>query len=298
MQIGTHNGAFHADDVLGVAVLLALYKDAQVVRTRDPVRLAACDILVDVGGLYDPATNRFDHHQAGFAEARGNGVPYAGAGLTWKAYGAAYVATCCPGLSAEVCQQVADLVDAALICHADAVDSGVTVAGPVEFGLAGLVSNFNATWLDDDTLSSDLRFMQAVGVVQVLLQNLVRNTAATLEASVLVRQAPRIEEGRVLVLGRPRVPFSNIICAELPEVLFVVYPDSEGDSYQVRVVPVEPDSFVARQNLPAAWAGLRDEELAQVTGVPDAIFAHNGRFICGARSKEGALQLARLALKG
>ena len=32
-------------------------------RTRDPALLDTCDIVVDVGGVYDPAKNRFDHHQ-------------------------------------------------------------------------------------------------------------------------------------------------------------------------------------------------------------------------------------------
>lgn len=30
--------------------------------------LDTCDIVVDVGGVYNPKTNRFDHHQRGFEE--------------------------------------------------------------------------------------------------------------------------------------------------------------------------------------------------------------------------------------
>ena len=37
--------------------------DAEIVRTRDPEKLAACDIVVDVGGEYDPQRHRYDHHQ-------------------------------------------------------------------------------------------------------------------------------------------------------------------------------------------------------------------------------------------
>ena len=35
----------------------------RIVRTRDPVKLEPCDIVVDVGGVYDPNTQRYDHHQ-------------------------------------------------------------------------------------------------------------------------------------------------------------------------------------------------------------------------------------------
>lgn len=39
------------------------FKGANLVRTRDATKLAECDIVVDVGGVYDPATHRYDHHQ-------------------------------------------------------------------------------------------------------------------------------------------------------------------------------------------------------------------------------------------
>lgn len=38
-------------------------QDAEVVRTRDPELLAECDVVVDVGGEYDPERHRYDHHQ-------------------------------------------------------------------------------------------------------------------------------------------------------------------------------------------------------------------------------------------
>jgi uncharacterized UPF0160 family protein len=65
----------------------------------------------------------------------------------------------------------------------------------------------------------------------------------------------------------------------------------------IHAVPVSAESFDARADLPASWAGLRDADLAAVTGVPDATFCHNGRFIAAAKSYEGIRALARLALQ-
>jgi uncharacterized UPF0160 family protein len=62
-------------------------------------------------------------------------------------------------------------------------------------------------------------------------------------------------------------------------------------------VPANPETFEARKDLPAAWAGLRDAELAAVTGVPDAVFCHNNLFIAAARSFEGILKMAQQALE-
>jgi uncharacterized UPF0160 family protein len=66
--------------------------------------------------------------------------------------------------------------------------------------------------------------------------------------------------------------------------------------YMLHTVPVSPETFEARADLPAAWAGLRDADLAAVTGVPDAGFCHNGRFIAAVKSYEGARVMARQAL--
>ena len=48
--------------------------------------------------------------------------------------------------------------------------------------------------------------------------------------------------------------------------------------------------------LPESWGGKQDEELAQATGVQDARFCHRGLFMITAKSKEGAIKLAELAL--
>lgn len=60
LKIGTHNGPFHCDEVLAVAMLKLLpeHEKASVVRTRDEALLAECDIVVDVGGVFDDGKKR------------------------------------------------------------------------------------------------------------------------------------------------------------------------------------------------------------------------------------------------
>ena len=86
MIIATHNGKFHADDVFGVALLTQLFPDAQVVRSRDKEVLDGADIVLDVGGTYDAAARRFDHHQL-TSGARPSGILYSAFGLLWQHYG-------------------------------------------------------------------------------------------------------------------------------------------------------------------------------------------------------------------
>lgn len=102
--IGTHNGTFHCDEALAVFLLRQTntFRDAgkailysrnsysyfplDLKRSRDPDVLGACDIVVDVGAVYDEATLRFDHHQRGFTEVFGHGfeTKLSSAGLVYK----------------------------------------------------------------------------------------------------------------------------------------------------------------------------------------------------------------------
>jgi len=64
-------------------------------RSRDPAVLDTCDIVVDVGAIYDAAKQRFDHHQRGFTEVFGHGftTKLSSAGLIYKHYGQEVIAS-------------------------------------------------------------------------------------------------------------------------------------------------------------------------------------------------------------
>ncbi len=91
--VATHNGNFHADDVFSVAALRSVLPSFKLIRTRNLDLIAKADIVIDVGGEYDPDTGRFDHHQRGGAGQRENAIPYSSFGLVWQKYGLEI----CPG---------------------------------------------------------------------------------------------------------------------------------------------------------------------------------------------------------
>ena len=68
--IGTHSGTFQADEALGCWMLrqTPTYRNSPVVRSRDPSVLDTCDIVIDVGGIYDHEKLRYDHHQRDYNE--------------------------------------------------------------------------------------------------------------------------------------------------------------------------------------------------------------------------------------
>jgi uncharacterized UPF0160 family protein len=44
-------------------IFLSILIAFRILRSRDPSVLKGCDIVVDVGGEYNPDTHRYDHHQ-------------------------------------------------------------------------------------------------------------------------------------------------------------------------------------------------------------------------------------------
>ena len=140
------------------------------------------------------------------------------------------------------------------------------------------------------------RFLEAIGITRRFLDRAIVKKISQIRSRDIVRQAPRLLNGQVLHLQEGGMPWTRVVVDEMPEVLFVIYPDSDGNQYQLKTVPVEPGSFTAKRDLPKGWAGLRDQELAAVTGVPDSVFCHMNLFIGGAQSLEGAIRLAELAL--
>ncbi len=289
MLIATHPGGFHADDVFAVATLqLAHPGETEVVRTRDAARQQAADVRVDVGGTSDPTTGDFDHHQRGGAGERANGIRYASFGLVWAHHGEALAGSA--GATAAI--------DARLVAGVDANDTGQTIAeslvGDIRaMTISGVIAAMNPVW-DAAPGQEDERFAEAVALATLILRRELDGAAAFARAHELVHAAiARADDPRIVELDR-NMPWRDAVVTTAPEALLVAYPKSDG--WALQAVPKELGAFANRRNLPAAWAGLEGEALAEVTGVPDAIFAHTAGFYASARSREGVLALAARAL--
>jgi uncharacterized UPF0160 family protein len=291
MKVATHSGSFHADDVFAIAALALLGEPVEVVRTRDAETMAACDVRIDVGFAFDPATGDFDHHQRGGAGERENGIRYASFGLVWREYGARL----CGG--DEV---IAERVDRSLVQAVDANDTGQAVAAPVLDGVrpmtvSGVIGSLNPTWEEALTPEEErARFDEAIALAARVLEREIASATAQKRAVRLVTDAiASAADPRVIALDRD-VPWKEVVVGTAPDALFVAYPKRQG--WGLEAVPRVLGSFENRRDLPAAWAGLDGPELAALTGVEDALFCHAKRFLVVARSREGIDALAAQAL--
>lgn len=313
----THSGNFHADETLGYVILhyaLAPQGDLRArvvgggsedrltfVRSRAPGQIQAADIVFDVGGAYDPAAGRYDHHMKN-KPLREDGTPYSAAGLLWKDYGAAAIRN----LMAEpvddaMAATIWQAVDKALILPVDQDDNGVAKMG--RLSLAEIVSTCGAAWDTAELYGAEEAhkrelsgFADAAGIAARYLVGVVDRARASLKATDRVLGAyAQAEDKRILVLETGMPAEKVIFERELP-VVYVVSP-AGGGQWNVKAVPPARGEFGQRVPLPEAWGGLEGRALAAASGVGDAVFAHPARFICGAGSRAGALAMARRALE-
>lgn len=293
IKVVTHSGTYHADDVFALACLTLAYEkegmSLDIIRSRKEEDIATADIVVDVGGVYDPAQLRFDHHQKEGAGKRENGVPYASFGIVWKTFGE------------KLCSSVfvVKKIDEAIVQQVDGLDNGTEMFTPLFEGIHPLSFDtffrVNANVWDEGKENFDEAFLESVNIAKKFLARLIRYNEAIQKAEEIVKEIyTQAEDKRLLVLDT-YLPWGKAASA-LPEPLYVVYQRPEG-TWATEAVRVEKESFKNRKNFPLPWAGLRDEEMAKVSGVTDAIFCHNGLFIAVAKSREGAIKLAKIALE-
>jgi uncharacterized UPF0160 family protein len=283
--IATHNGNFHADDVFSIAALKTIFPSFTLIRTRDLELISKADVVIDVGGEYDPATDRFDHHQRGGAGERENGIPYSSFGLVWLKYGL------------EICggnQDIANSVDSGLVSTIDAIDCGYVKGVSEGISLSQTISMFNPTWQEESHF--DTCFDEAVDFAARILTRFIASASGGISAKVIVAKAiADAEDPRVIVLQQ-YTPWKRTVHALSEDALYMVYPSNSGD-WRIQTVPVEPGSFEDRKSLPKAWAGLSDKALQEVTSLDDAMFCHNGLFIAGSSSFESTMKMAAMALQ-
>ncbi|VAW13233.1 hypothetical protein MNBD_BACTEROID05-267 [hydrothermal vent metagenome] len=298
VKIITHSGNFHTDDVFAVSVLVLLLnkrnEEYEIIRTRDPEVMKTGDFIVDVGGEYDQHNNRFDHHQKGGAGERENGISYSSFGLIWEKYGE------------ELCGsvQAKNVIDKRFGYPVDSADNGINTFNQVRadifpYIIHNITMVFRPTWKEEEEGTKDYMtaFMDYLPVARNILEREIVHAKDEIEGGKLVVDAYKKTEDKRIVTIDGHYPWEDVL-NNYPEPLYVVKPDHQnGGAWKVKAVRDIAVGFENRKDLPEEWAGRRGEELAEITGVPDAIFCHNKRWIAVAGSKEGALALAKLAVE-
>eukprot|EP00921_Rhytidocystis_pertsovi_P013379 GHVQ01021613.1.p1 GENE.GHVQ01021613.1~~GHVQ01021613.1.p1 ORF type:complete len:341 (-),score=52.86 GHVQ01021613.1:228-1250(-) len=327
MKIGTHSGRFHCDEVLGVSLLqyLAEYKDAEIIRSRDPTVLADCDVVIDVGGVFDHKIKRYDHHQADFSLTFYDGregsdqqavTKLSSAGLVYRFYGKRIIEEAFGVSSSKIVDVLYDRLYKNFIESVDAIDNGVSVCDStprysVSTDLASRVARLNPSWHSRDSPTEEFeRFTAATSLARQEFKDQLDGLlyewwpARDIVKEALLARKEVHASGQIICLGSgcPFMEHLYELEEELPvekPILYALFKDGETlsqSSWRIRAIGVHGEKFLCRRSLPQSLRGLRDEELSKAAGISGLIFIHSTGFIGGATTPEAALALAVLSL--
>ncbi len=250
------------------------------------------DFVVDVGGIYNSKKNLFDHHQKEGAGKRKNGIPYASFGLVWKRFGK------------ELCgsQFVSDKIDQILAQSIDAGDNGIDYVKLLyknvwPYEPHSLFAIFQPTWKENQSTNKSFWKMLS-WAREILTREIKVNSDFYNMKKITDNEYRKSENKKIIVVNKSFSRFDLLnVLGEYSEPLYVIYPDKEDKNWKIAAIKKTPDSFKSRKPLPKNWAGMQGIEFQKITNVNDAIFCHRALFLASAKSKDGALKLAKIALK-
>lgn len=282
-SVGTHDGTFHADEVTACALLLLfdLVDEDKIFRTRNLSVLETCEYVCDVGGIYDPSRHLFDHHQADYQ------------GLLSSA-GMVLLHLKNTGI---LDSHAYDFFNYSLIMGVDAHDNGKDPQIPGLCSYSHIVTNFTPIPYDADPAVQDRAFFEALHFAKSHLERLWKRYQYMQSCQQTIAEA--MSSNAECLMFDKSIPWLEIffeLGGALHPAKFVIMPS--GKHWKLRgIPPTLEERMKVRFPLPQEWAGLLDEDLKRVSGIPGAIFCHKGRFISVWATREDAIKALHYTLK-
>lgn len=322
LTIGTHDGKFHCDEVVACAILKYIYPNSKIIRTRISEVLENCDILVDVGCIFDVKKRRFDHHQSDFNDTFHSldksknssqfNIRLSSAGLIWYYYGKMFLNR---KLSEIFKNNLEDELLTVLyykfykifIKEIDAIDNGIKMFShnpstlptyDINTNISYRVNLFNPGW-NETRIDSDIHFMKAVEyVTNEIFMIIDYEIDVWWPAKQIVMKAvdnlQEIDESCSILLLDHGCPWKNHLVEMvkdgdkvLKNIKYVVF---EADQNGWRVQTVNNGI------LPRKWLQMNSKDFESEYNIHGFLFLHSNLFIIGIKDKENAIKMAKLAL--
>ncbi|MGB8815943.1 MAG: MYG1 family protein [Minisyncoccia bacterium] len=289
-SVATHSGNFHPDDVFSVALLSIFFSGKiKIIRTRDINIYSKADFVLDIGSEYNPKNKKYDHHQEGGSGKRMNGISYSTFGLLWKDFGE------------RVCgsKKVADVLDIKLVQVIDADDIcpdlyESNLSGIYPYLLTDIIYSKYPTWKERN-ISLDEVFLEEVNFAKNIILREIKIETDNIEAEKVIDKIYKKSKSKeVIIFENPHLPSS--LLSKYSEVLFVIKPEKDGESWKITAIRDSEKILKSRKLFPKEWRGKCELELVKITGVDDVVFCHNSGVFAGAKTREGAIKLAKLAV--
>lgn len=306
--VGTHNGFFHADEVVACAIFSLFHEDMQVeiIRSRDiPYLENKVDELVDIGG------GEYDHHHRAGTGGRGkrkNGVPYASAGLVWKDFGKKLVYQCACKLyenekpTEKIISSVFKEIDEKYIQEVDKEDNGIPTSTHTFSFISSFLPAYGSNYSNfDDAFEHALNCTIEI-LKQVIFSSIAKSKAENDIYKMIIRENKL--NNHILEIPSQNFPWLEAVIHNNKEsenysewfpISFVIFPYPAGGWAAQCVPPSLEEKFKQIVPFPKEWSGKTLNELSNISGVKDATLCHSGCFFVRAQTKDSIISLCNKA---
>lgn len=269
-KIYVHNGCFHADDVMCVALALKVNPNIKVFRTNRPPKIYGSDTIVaDIG------FGKYDHHQPN-AELRPDGKKYAACGLVFRDFWKYIFPD----------EASANAFNKKYILPIEDQDNGIT-SNP----LSAAIFSFNPPWDQSGDAEIVMNcFMDAVGFLKRIIDNEIKSVEAKLrggEIHVIPARDEAIRKGLKYMVLDQYAPFDAFI--KNTDILYAVYPSNRNPGNWTIYCARGEGFNSSRKALPERWKNYYCSPVGMT-------FLHNALFTASFDSKENAIKAAQLAV--
>lgn len=321
--IGTHSGTFHSDEVLST-YLLKYYpetKNSVVIRTRNNEILKQCDVVVDVGGIIDPKSYRFDHHMKEFTEVFEekdedlNKIKLSSAGLVWKYLGKEIINNLLKSLNLleqnkTHIDEIYKYIYIDFIMGVDGMDNGVTQYNKdikPKYKLSGnfvdRISRLNPEW-NAENVDVNERFKKGWDVAEEeFLFQIKKYANSYFLAYDIVENSIKeaLKQNRVYIILDKVCPWKKCLY-EIEKklgienkLLYCVHPGS-NNRWCSTAINLNDHCMELRKPFPKEWRAKREDELKKITGINDAEFVHVSGFISFWHLKHSAIKATEISI--
>ena len=282
IQVVTHDGIFHADELLACAALSIAYgrDNIAIVRSRHSkvLEVATNDKnmwMIDVGNSYDPSMLNFDHHMRDFDVTNSFGNKLSSFGMVVEEL-----------LRRNFFTEVKDSL-LKFSNKVDMLDNGVKKAEDLIF-----LSVLNS-YSDNEVINFYGALQTAIDYLRSLINKWKEERIINLRLNDSLGNMT--EDG--IIYNTDYIPVDERANA-IPEAKLVVYKSKAG-TFNIQSVNVgETKDFSVRCPAPNKWLGLRDEELVRASGGLPLTFCHVGGFltVTSTDDLDEALRVARIII--
>ena len=298
MNIYTHDGTFHSDEVFAIALIKMFYKkNLKIIRTRDDIILKKAkedknSFVIDVGGEYNEKYKNFDHHQRTFnhkwkkSKTKKKEILFSSCGLVWRFLRR-------KGYLKKYDNEVLDKVETNLIQKIDMHDNGIK-----NWTLSQMISKCNR----EENKIED--FQKAVDMAFIHLENSFYSEIVNIKKyKMFLNDIENYNPEDQYFISQTTIKDAEVLnkISNETNALFIIYPHNEceeGESWRIKSVNHYNENGDKVNILaPESWRGETGKRLQNKTNLKGLLFVHRAGFTIGVKTLNQAIKVVNYIIE-